>query len=195
MEPLTQEPPPEPTPPSLPPSPPPVPETTSPAAARRSAQTGLLIPDACFDTFQDLKLRKKHGYIIFTFDTDDMTLKVEKLGPKNASLNDFLAELRPTVCNFCVYDHIANKTDGYGSRAAAKVFLFSWMPTAAHTSLKMLFASERHKVVSVFTGVEVQNVVKRDDVMRAVGAKAKTDTAAADSDDEVADGGDDWMDN
>lgn len=148
------------------------------------------VSQSCFDLFQEIKIRKKHRYVIFKI--EDWELQIVKIGDRNASFENFLADLPFSDCRFAVYDHERMKNDQYGARKAEKVFLVTWQPVPAPTHLKMLYSTERRTLSAVFTGVEEIVAVKKDDILYATGSKDKF--ADEESGDEERGGKDDWMD-
>lgn len=148
------------------------------------------VSQECYDLFQEIKIRKKHRYVLFKI--DNWKLEISKVGDRNANFEDFLKELPFSDCRYAVYDHERMKNDQYGARKAEKVFFITWQPVPAPTQLKMLYSTERRTLGAVFKGVEEIVAVKRDDILFATGTKDKF--AEDDSDDEERGGKDDWMD-
>lgn len=148
------------------------------------------IPSDCEQLFNEIKIRKKHRYIILKI--QDWQLHVTKVAPRTATFDDFLKDLPFSDCCYAVYDHERLKADQYGSRMAAKVFFITWQPVPAPTQLKMLYSTERRTLSSVFKGIEDIVATKRDDILVACGEKGKFDED--DSEDEERGGKGDWMD-
>jgi cofilin len=167
-----------------------VPAVSHKPEAQQTEGGHMVVPDECYDVFQEIKIRKKHRYAIFKI--ENWRLELVKIGPKTATFDDFMKELPFSECRYIVYDHERLKEDQYGSRMAAKVFFITWQPVPAPTQFKMLYSTERRILSQAFKGVEDIVAVKRDDVMVAVGAKGKFDEE--ESEDEERGGKDDWMD-
>ena len=66
---------------------------------------------ACLETFQELKLRKKHKYIIFNLNKEKTEIIVEKVGPQS-EYDDFLAVLPENECRWGVFDLEYDTDDG-----------------------------------------------------------------------------------
>lgn len=119
--------------------------------------------------FQDLKLRKKHRYVIYRLSDDNRAIVVEKVVEKDAKYDDFVAGLPEDDCRYAVYDFEYQKSPEEGSRskicfvvwyccACAPCDLTCRAPDTAKVKQKMLYASSkdalRKKLVGI--GTEVQ---------------------------------------
>eukprot|EP00600_Ochromonadales_sp_CCMP1393_P012130 CAMPEP_0174997016 /NCGR_PEP_ID=MMETSP0005-20121125/718_1 /TAXON_ID=420556 /ORGANISM="Ochromonas sp., Strain CCMP1393" /LENGTH=169 /DNA_ID=CAMNT_0016251493 /DNA_START=35 /DNA_END=544 /DNA_ORIENTATION=- len=106
------------------------------------------ISTACQDTFQELKLRRKHRYIIFKL--GDEEIEVENVGERNASFEQLTTVLPFTDCRFCIYDQDYKTSDG---RPASKLWFISWFPRNSTTHHKMAYTSAKGKFRETIPGV------------------------------------------
>ena len=84
--------------------------------------SGVAVNPVCLDTFQELKLKKKHKYIIYTLNKEFTEIVVEKQS-SDQSYDTFIADLPETECRFAVYDFEFEK-EGAGKRN--KLCFFAW---------------------------------------------------------------------
>ncbi len=52
-------------------------------------QTGITIPDEVRTEFQNLRMKRKHRYIIFKVSADKTACEIEKLGARDADWDEF----------------------------------------------------------------------------------------------------------
>lgn len=76
----------------------------------------------CLQTFQSLKLGKKHKYIIYTLNSSNTEIVVNKAAEPGASYDDFLADLPETECRWAVYDFDYEKDGGKRN----KITFYAW---------------------------------------------------------------------
>ncbi|KAG9310989.1 actin depolymerizing factor [Chiua virens] len=109
--------------------------------------SGVPVADICVTAFQDLKLRKKHKYIIFTLSPDLKEIVVEKTSD-GGDYDQFLADLPPKECRWAVYDFEFEK-DGKRN----KLLFYSWSPDEAKVKPKMVFAASRDALRRKLDGI------------------------------------------
>jgi cofilin len=83
--------------------------------------SGVGVHHACLETYQDLKLKKKLKYIIYTLNKDNTEIIVEK-SSDSPVYDEFVADLPETECRYAVYD-IDFEKDG-GKRN--KLTFYTW---------------------------------------------------------------------
>jgi cofilin len=83
--------------------------------------SGVGVNPTCIETFQELKLRKKAKYIIFTLNRENTEIVVDKTSASQ-SYEEFLADLPETECRWAVYDFEFEKQEGKRN----KICFFSW---------------------------------------------------------------------
>mmetsp|Transcript_7918 Transcript_7918/g.14368 ORF Transcript_7918/g.14368 Transcript_7918/m.14368 type:complete len:171 (-) Transcript_7918:71-583(-) len=108
------------------------------------------VSDDCYPTFEQLKIRRKHKFIIFKIDTETEEIVVETTGAKKATLEEFKAALPYTECRYCVYEHEYKTHDG---RPTDKLFFMSWMPNNATPYGKMAYAEAKGVIRALLDGV------------------------------------------
>jgi len=84
--------------------------------------SGVGVSPACVDAFQDLKLKKKHKYIIFTLNKDFTEIVVDKTSIAQ-DYDEFVADLPEGECRWAIYDFEFEK-EGAGKRN--KIIFYSW---------------------------------------------------------------------
>lgn len=52
-------------------------------------QSGIAINDDVRETFQQMRMRRKHRYIVFKASEDQTTIEVEKIGERNETWEQF----------------------------------------------------------------------------------------------------------
>lgn len=77
---------------------------------------------ACISQFQELKLKKKNKYIIYTI-SKDLEIVILKESSSN-NYDDLISELPPTECRYAIYDFEYELPGGEGKRN--KICFFSW---------------------------------------------------------------------
>lgn len=84
--------------------------------------SGVGVNPDCLQTFQALKLKKEHKYIIFNLNKDFSEIVVEKTS-SDTDYDAFLADLPETECRWAIYDFEFEK-EGAGKRN--KIIFISW---------------------------------------------------------------------
>ncbi len=124
----------------------------------------------CAEQFQQLKLRKKHRFIIFKIGEEK--IDVETIGVRTATFDEFKRALPETDCRFGIYDHEFKTPDG---RATSKLFFVSWFPSNSTPYNKMAYASAKVKFRETLPGVDDKQAIKISDLDALVGSKDEED--------------------
>jgi len=114
--------------------------------------SGVAVNSDCLNVFQELKLRKKHKYIIFGLSPDKTEIISLKTGT-STEYEDFLADLPENQCRWAIYDLEFQKEEG-GVRN--KIIFYHWSPDDAKIKDKMVFASSRDALRRSLVGVAVE---------------------------------------
>jgi len=114
--------------------------------------SGVGVHSGCLDAFQDLKLKKKHKYIIFSLSKDLTEIIVEKTSA-SSQYTDFLGDLPETEPRYAVYDFEYEKEDA-GVRN--KICFFAWVPDDAKIKQKMLYSSSKEALRRSLVGVTTE---------------------------------------
>ena len=96
----------------------------------------------CTSVFQELKLKRKHRYIVFKVGTE--TIDVEKASERGASYESLKNSLPFTDCRFAVYDH--EKIDPIRNVPVNKLWFIVWNPNNASTYNKMAYTAAKQKL-------------------------------------------------
>jgi len=119
--------------------------------------SGVAIADDCKNVFEEIKKNKTHRYCVF-FIKDEKFITVEKMGGRDASYDDFLADLQSGgegECRYGLYDfeyeHQCQGTTEVSKKQ--KLFLMSWCPDSAKIKKKMLYASSFETLKKSLVGV------------------------------------------
>jgi len=114
--------------------------------------SGVSVSDECLGVYQNLKLGKKHKYIIFNLNKDFTEIVVEK-SSSSTEYDEFMSDLPEDQCRWAVYDFEFEK-EGAGKRS--KLVFVSWSPDIAKIKQKMLFASSRDALRKALVGIAVE---------------------------------------
>ena len=104
----------------------------------------------CKEVFTQLKIRRKHRYVVYKIDPETEAVVVETIGARDADLDALLRALPDADSRYAIFDH-AYKT--YDGRPANKLFFLSWFPSNATPYSKMAYTHAKEHVREVFTGV------------------------------------------
>jgi len=114
--------------------------------------SGVTASPACIETYNELKLKKKSKYIIFTLNKDNTEIVVEKTS-QSTNYDDFIADLPEAECRWAIYDMEFEK-EGGGIRN--KIVFVSWAPDDAKIKAKMVFASSKDALRRSLVGIAVE---------------------------------------
>lgn len=81
----------------------------------------MSVNNECLSAFQDLKLGKKHKYILYALNAGNTEIVVEKTS--SGTYEDFLGDLPEGEPRFAIFDFEFEKEDG-GKRN--KILFISW---------------------------------------------------------------------
>ncbi|KAF8349533.1 hypothetical protein F5887DRAFT_946645 [Amanita rubescens] len=114
--------------------------------------SGVTASNECLDVFKDLKLGKRHKYIIFNLNNTFTEIVVEK-SSSSTDYDEFMSDLPEDQCRWAVYD-LEFEKEGAGKRN--KLVFVSWSPDVAKIKQKMLFASSRDALRKALVGIPVE---------------------------------------
>ncbi|XP_017041924.1 cofilin/actin-depolymerizing factor homolog [Drosophila ficusphila] len=120
--------------------------------------SGIDVSRECKQIFDQIRRMKRHRYAIFDI-REEREIKVEWLGVREASYDDFLQDLRragANQCRFAVYDYsYQHQCQGASSTCLKeRLFLMLWCPTLARIKDKMLYSSTFAVLKREFPGVQ-----------------------------------------
>ncbi|TEB22992.1 actin cross-linking [Coprinellus micaceus] len=115
--------------------------------------SGVSVNNECLSAFQDLKLGKKHKYILYALNAGNTEIVVEKTS--SGTYEDFLGDLPEGEPRFAIFDFEFEKEDG-GKRN--KILFISWSPDGSKIKQKMVYASSKDALRRSLQGIafEVQ---------------------------------------
>lgn len=128
-------------------------------------------------TFQELKIRRKHRFIIINI--TDIDINIENVGERDKSFEDMTSLLPFTMCRYIIYDYEYETTDG---RKASKIFFINWMPSNATPHNKMSYASAKGKLRDMMTGVFDAQASNIDELAIRIGIKKEEEENDDDDD-------------
>ena len=118
------------------------------------------------EVFQELKLRRKHRFLIIHI--TDVDINIETIGERNTTFDEMTASLPFTSCRFIIYDYEYETNDG---RKASKIYFVNWMPNNSTPHNKMAYASAKSKLREQFTGVFDAQAADVDELAIRIGIK------------------------
>lgn len=128
------------------------------------SQSGATVAQECITAYNDLKLNKKHKYIIFKLSDDSKQIVVE-----DASSDQDWENFREKLVNatsksktgavgkgprYAVYDFEYNLATGEGTRN--KITFIAWSPDDAGIHAKMIYASSKDALKRSLTGIATE---------------------------------------
>ncbi|MFC9740529.1 actin-binding ADF family protein [Streptomyces noursei] len=114
--------------------------------------SGVTVSQDCIDKFQDLKLKKKHAYILFTLNKDKTEIIVDKTS-SSTKYEEFTNDLPEAECRWAVYNFEFDKGAG-GHRN--KIVFIAWSPEDAKMKERTLFASSKDVLRRSLSGIGVE---------------------------------------
>eukprot|EP01040_Poterioochromonas_malhamensis_P008845 gene8843-9580_t len=102
----------------------------------------------CLEVFEQLKLRRKHRFLIFKLGTEE--IEVDVVGARNQTYEQFKSQLPYSDCRYCIYDQDYKTADG---RPASKLWFISWFPKSSTVHVKMAYTSAKGKFREAILGV------------------------------------------
>ena len=103
--------------------------------------TSLSFAPECGTVYEELKIRRKHRFIVFKMDDENTTVSIEQIGARSATFTDFKAALPERDCRYGIFDHEFMTDRGV---LANKLWLVCWIPFNSTTHKKMqLTAAKR----------------------------------------------------
>ncbi|KAI1472056.1 uncharacterized protein F4812DRAFT_203660 [Daldinia caldariorum] len=146
------------------------------------SQSGATVSQECITAYNDLKLAKKHKYVIFKLSDNNREIVVEE-----ASSDKDWETFREKLINattktksgatskgprYAVYDFEYSLSSGEGSRN--KITFIAWSPDDANVMAKMVYASSKEALKRSLTGIAIelqandQDDIEYDTVLKVV---------------------------
>ncbi|KAJ7367205.1 actin depolymerizing factor [Mycena albidolilacea] len=114
--------------------------------------SGVAPNPVCLETFQELKIGKKHKYIVFGLNPTNTEIIVLKTS-QSTNYEEFIADLPEFECRWAIYDFEFEK-EGAGKRN--KIVFVSWSPDDAKIKAKMVAASSKDALRRALVGIAVE---------------------------------------
>ncbi|KAK8440458.1 cofilin [Candidozyma auris] len=114
------------------------------------SRSGVAVADESLQAFNDLKLGKKHKFIIYKINDDKTEIVVEETST-NQEYDAFLEKLPENECKYAIYDFEYEIGNGEGKRN--KIVFFTWSPDTAPIRSKMVYASSKDALRRALNGV------------------------------------------
>merc|ERR1712045_157259 len=108
--------------------------------------------------YDEVQSKKKHRYV--TFMIADGKIKVDKIGDRESTYDQFLADLcvkdgDADDCRYAIYDYeYVVHAQGTEASHRSRLFLVSWCPDSARIKKKMIYAASFDSLKKAFTGVQ-----------------------------------------
>mmetsp|Transcript_29133 Transcript_29133/g.73834 ORF Transcript_29133/g.73834 Transcript_29133/m.73834 type:complete len:140 (-) Transcript_29133:98-517(-) len=124
--------------------------------------SGVGVSDDCVTAFNDLKLKHTMKYIIYKMNDKMTEINVLKKSEKEATYDEFLAQLPESECRYGVFD--VEFTDPKTGGQRNKIVFYHWAPDVCKVREKMVYASSKDELKKRLVGVatEVQGSDKGD---------------------------------
>ncbi|KAI0464764.1 cofilin [Komagataella kurtzmanii] len=111
---------------------------------------GVAVSDESLTAFNDLKLGKKHKYVIYKINDSKTEIIVDKIS-SDESYDAFLEALPEDDSRYAVYDFQYEISSTEGKRS--KIIFFTWSPETASVRSKMIYASSKDALRRALNGV------------------------------------------
>lgn len=111
------------------------------------------ISDESLGAFNDLKLRKRHKFIIYSLNSQLTEIVVQETSSDH-SYEKFLEFFPENECKYAVYD--LEFEIGHGEGKRSKIVFFLWTPDNAPIKAKMLYASSKEEFIKALNGVAAE---------------------------------------
>ncbi|KAG0325800.1 cofilin, partial [Podila humilis] len=116
--------------------------------------SGVGVNDDCLSIYQELKIGKKHRYVIYKLSDDLKAIEVAKTSGSSSTYEDFIAELPEDDCRYAVYDFAFEAKGGAGQRN--KIVFITWSPSNSKIKAKMVYASSKDSLRRALQGIAVE---------------------------------------
>jgi cofilin len=133
--------------------------------------SGVTAEDECRLEFDQMKIRKTYGYIVYKITDDKKKIVIDCKGAPGASFEEFCSKLPDLACRYAVLDvEIDTKS---GAKANKLVFVV-WSDDNGPVMKKMLYASSKDALKKSLEGIaeEYQATDRGDLDFEAIKKKA-----------------------
>lgn len=123
---------------------------TNQDAPRALLTDRVAVADESLAAFNDLKLGKKHKFVIFALNDKKTEIVVDETST-DTDYDAFLEKLPENECKYAIYDFEYEIGGGEGKRS--KIVFFTWSPDTAPVRSKMVYASSKDALRRALNGV------------------------------------------
>lgn len=127
-------------------------------------QGGFTINPECERLYNELKIRRKHRFLIFKIGKED--IRSVEIGAREKTHMDLIRLLPETECRYCVYDQEYTTNDG---RKASKLWFISWFPVNSNGHQKMAYTTAKNKFCESLKGVFDLEAQSTEEVVAGLG--------------------------
>ncbi|KAL0223262.1 hypothetical protein P9112_002652 [Eukaryota sp. TZLM1-RC] len=113
------------------------------------SMSGISIDPKCTTLYEELKLRKKHRFLIFRMDPTYKNVVEEFVADRDANYDDFVTKLPENDSRYAVFDFEFETSEGRRN----KLLFFMWSPETSPVKSKMLYAATKDAVKRNFQGI------------------------------------------
>lgn len=123
--------------------------------------SGVAVDEQCLQAYSELKLHRKHRYVVFGVSSDGAKIEVKGTSKTDAGdrepFDKFVrTELPADDCRYVVYDfEYVKEGDAQASRRNKIIFVV-WSPQGAKIKSKMLYASSKDALRKRLDGIAVE---------------------------------------
>jgi len=122
------------------------------------AMSGVELDAQCKVVYDEVQSKKKHRYV--TFMIDGGKIKIDKIGDRANTYDDFLGDLMvkdgdADDCRYAIYDYeYVVHSQGTEPSNRSRLFLVAWCPDSARIKKKMVYSASFDSLKKAFTGVQ-----------------------------------------
>lgn len=122
------------------------------------AMSGVELDAQCKVVYDEVQSKKKHRYV--TFMIDGGKIKIDKIGDRANTYDDFLGDLMvkdgdADDCRYAIFDYeYVVHSQGTEPSNRSRLFLVAWCPDSARIKKKMVYSASFDSLKKAFTGVQ-----------------------------------------
>jgi cofilin len=138
----------------------------------------------CLAVFEQLKIRRKHRYILFKISENGEHIVIDKIGEPKEGHEEFFKALPDTEPRFCVFDREFKTHDG---RPTNKLWFLVWNPQNSTDFMKISYTYNKRHLREKLTGVFDLSCRTIKEIEEGIGLRAVEASDDDDSDFEFED--------
>lgn len=115
--------------------------------------SGIHMKDEHVDLFNELKIDKKHRFLVFGLNSTNNGIDLISVGSKESKLADLKEHLPSNDCRFVVYD-FDTQTFENPPRDTSRLLFILWAPDAAPIKRKVPAVSTKGEFKAQFVGIQ-----------------------------------------